>query len=322
MNLPIKNQSRQSRIKQRQQKLFVGREEQIKKFILNLKKCPDGNDFKFILNISGPTWIGKTKLVHQLCKIAEEKDFITSYTDESEESILEVMKQCATSLEKYGKKLQRFSEQYEFYRCKTAEFEIDPEFPQGVSAFTSKSFSNQFTTTALYLDEEIINSQVGEWTSFVVKRIKNQHEITLMKKPIETLTRLFLQDIRDIAESRNIIMFFDAYEITNTFLDVWLRKIFLDPEGRYGKLPDNLIIVISGIHELSPHQWSYYETEITRWYLKPFTEVEVKKHLRNKGIKDSQIINKVFQISKGLPHWVDVWLYRTCYVKSMIKMPC
>lgn len=313
MNTPRKPKSRQSLIKQRLQKPFIGREAQIESFRVNLKQCPE--DWCFLFNIWGQSGVGKSTLVRQLRKIAEDVNFVTAYTNHSQDSILNVMGQYAESFEKQGKKLHQFSERYKIYLQKNEELEADLEAPQGFSAFLGKSITKAGFGLAKqvpasgsvtpFLDEDAIATQAGEWSSYVAKKVRNKDEVRLILKPIEVLTPLFLQDINEIAETANIILFFDTYERTSSFLDTWLREILLDPEEHYGTLPDNLILVIAGIKELSRSDWGDYEEIITRWYLEPFTDDEVKQYLARKGINTPQIVDEILRLSVGLPLWVE-----------------
>lgn len=305
--------SRQSRIKQRQHKSFIGREAQIESFRINLKQRPE--DWCFLFNIWGKSGVGKSTLIKQLRKIAEEEKFVTAYTSRVESDVLEVMAQCAEIFEKQGKKLQQFSERYKIYLQKKEEIEADPEAPQGLSAFLGKSIAKAGFGLAKqvpgsgvvtpFLDEEAIATQVGEWTSYVTKKIRNKDEVLLVRKPIELLTPLFLHDLNEVAETANIILFFDEYEHTGAFLDSWLREILLDPEERYGTLPVNAILVLAGAKELSKRDWEEYRELIAHWPLEPFTQDEVRQYLTHKGINSPQVVDEILRLSEGLPFWVE-----------------
>ena len=119
------------------------------------------------------------------------------------------------------------------------------------------------------------------------------------------LFRSFLKDLNEISENVNIILFFDTYEHTSAFLDSWLREILLDPEERYGTLPDNIILVLAGAKELSKRDWEEYGELIAHWHLEPFTENEVRQYLAHKGINDLQVVDEILRLSEGLPLWVE-----------------
>ena len=313
MNSSRRPKSRQALIKQRQHKPFIGREAQIESFRINLKQRPE--DWCFLFSIWGQSGVGKSTLIKQLRKIAEEENFVTAYTNRSEGDVLQVMAQCSEILEKQTKKLQQFSERYKVYLQIKEEIEADPEAPQGLSGFLGKSIAKAGYGLAKqvpgsgvvtpFLDEEAFATQVGEWTSYVTKKSKNKDEALLVRKPMELLTPLFLKDLNEIAKKANIILFFDAYEHTSAFLDFWLREILLDPEERYGTLPDNIILVLAGAKELSKRDWEEYGDLIAHWHLEPFTEDEVRQYLAHKGINDPLVVDEILRLSEGLPLWVE-----------------
>jgi len=305
MNLPKKPQSRQEILRQKQRQAFVGREDHIKDFRDNLRLPPE--EWRFF-NISGQGGVGKSTLVRQFRKIAEEGKFITAYTNESENSVLEVMAQFTEQLEQQGQKLNQFSERYKVYRQKKQELEADPDAPQGFSGFLGKSFAKAGFGLAKqipgsgavtpFLDEDAISSQVGDWTSFVAKKIGNKDEVLLVQEPLEVLTPLFLQDLCKIAEKVNLALFFDTYERTSSFLDLWFRDIL---ENRYGDLPSNIMLVISGRDELEKDKWCDFEPLLIRFSLEPFTEGEARDFLARKGITNKQVIEVILKLSGRLP---------------------
>jgi tetratricopeptide (TPR) repeat protein len=313
MNSPRRPKSRQALIKQRQQKPFIGREAQLNIFRSNLKQRPE--EWCFLFSIWGQAGVGKSTLVKQLKKIAEEENFVTAHTDRSEGDVLEVMAQCAELLEKQGKKLQQFSERYKVYLQRKEEIEADPEAPQGLSGFLGKTIAKAGFGLAKqvpgsgvvtpFLDEEAIATQVGEWTSFVTKKARNKDEVLLVRKPIELLTPLFLKDLNEVAENADIVLFLDTCEHTSAFLDSWLREIFLDPEERYGTLPVNIILVLAGARELSRIDWEECGELIAHWHLEPFTDDEVRQYLSHKGIRDPKVVDEILRLSQGLPLWVE-----------------
>jgi hypothetical protein len=84
-------------------------------------------------------------------------------------------------------------------------------------------------------------------------------------------------------------------EMHYPFLDSWLREVLLDPEERYGTLPVNIILVLTGTKELSKRDWEEYGELIAHWHLEPFTEDEVRQYLAHKGINDLQVVNEILR---------------------------
>lgn len=117
MNSPKKSKSLQDILKQRQQTTFVGREPQIALFRQNMGRSPELRDY-FIFNVWGQGGVGKSTLLRQFRKIADEAEFATALTSDSETSIPEAMGRLAEQFEQSGHKLTQFSDRYKLYRQK------------------------------------------------------------------------------------------------------------------------------------------------------------------------------------------------------------
>ncbi|BAY79681.1 TPR domain protein (plasmid) [Nostoc linckia NIES-25] len=308
MNPQNKPKNLQDIIKQRQQLGFVGREDQINQFRQNLTLSPEDDRRCFLYNIWGEGGVGKSTLVRQFRKIAEEAKNITAYIDEAEKTVPEVMGRLAEDLERQGHKLPQFSERYKVYRQKRQELETDPDAPQGFSAFMGKTVVKTGVRLARrvpvggavfdFVDEDALATQAGEWASYVAKKITNKDEVRLVQEPVEVLTPLFLQDIFKICEKTAVALFFDTYERTREFLDNWLREII---EGRYGEVSFNILITIAGRQELDKNLWTGNEGLIVSFPLEPFTEEETRKYLTRKGITNSQHVEEILRLSGNLP---------------------
>ncbi|MBD2576775.1 ATP-binding protein [Oscillatoria sp. FACHB-1406] len=300
--------SLQEIIKQRQRTNFVGREEQVNLFGDNLKYSPEDSRRRFIFNVWGQGGVGKSTLLRQFRKIAEEAKLLAAYIDEAESSVPEVMGRFAEQLEEKGQKLAQFSERYKVYRQKKQELEADPDAPQGFSAFVGKSLAKtgmklgrQVPGAGIaleFVDEEAVATQAGEWASYVAKKLGNKDEVKLVREPEEVLTPLFLKEIGKLAEKNSITLLFDTYERTDSFLDRWLREVL---EGRYGEVSSQLLFVIAGREELDENRWADYEGLIARLPLEPFSEEEAEQYLARKGITNRRVIEEILKLSGCLP---------------------
>ncbi|MHC5775232.1 tetratricopeptide repeat protein [Nostoc sp.] len=308
MNPQNKYKNLQDKLKQLQQSSFMGREDQVNQFRQNLALSPEDDRRRFLYNVWGEGGVGKSTLLRQFCKIADEAKIISAYIDEAEKTVPEVMSRLAEELERQGHKLSQFTERYKVYRQKRQELETDPEAPQGFSAFVGKTMVKTGVRLARrvpvagavfdFVDEDTFATQAGEWASYVAKKITNKDEVLLVQEPVEVLTPLFLQDIFKIADKTGVVLFFDTYERTGEFLDNWLREIL---EGRHGEVPLNILITIASRQELDKNHWAPYEGLIVRFPLEPFTEEEAQQYLIRKGITDNRIIEVILHLSGNLP---------------------
>ncbi|MBD1853898.1 tetratricopeptide repeat protein [Cyanobacteria bacterium FACHB-502] len=306
MNPQKKPKSRQEILKKQQQSTFVGREEHITAFRYNLVLPPV--DWCFLFNVWGQGGVGKSTLLRQFRRLAEESGFLTAYTSDADSNVLEVMGRVTEQLEQQEHRLDWFAERYKVYLQKKQELEADPDAPQGFSVFLGKSIAKASLGLAKqvpgsgaitpFLDEEAIANQAGDWASYVAKRIGNKDEVQLVQKPIEVLTPLFLQDLSKVTEQKNLLLLFDTYERTEGFLDSWLREIL---EGSYGDLPANIILVIAGREELERNRWADYQGVISRISLETFTEEEARQYLDRKGITNPRVIDVILRLSGRLP---------------------
>ncbi|MDY6781947.1 MAG: tetratricopeptide repeat protein [Cyanobacteriota bacterium] len=294
--------------KQRQRSNFVGREEQIDAFYKNLDFSLQDKRRRFIFNVWGQGGVGKSTLLKQFRKIAEEAKIVTALIDEAERSAPEAMGRFAQQLEEKGYKLGQFSERYKVYRQKKQELEADPEAPQGFSAFVGKSLAKTGMKLGRHLpgagvalefvDEEGMATQAGEWATYVAKKLGNKDEVRLIQEPVDVLTPLFLRELDKVAEKTKVALFFDTYECTDDFLDRWLREVFA---GRYGEVSDCILWIIAGRQELEENRWADYEGLMARLPLEPFTEEEAKQYLARKGITNSRVIETILSLSGRLP---------------------
>ncbi len=301
MNPQNKPKSLQDILKQRQQSGFVGREDQINQFRQNLALGLEDDRRRFLFNVWGQGGVGKSTLLRQFRKIADEAKIISAYIDEAEKTVPEVMGRLAQELERQGHKLTQFSDRYKVYRQKRHELETDPDAPQGFSAFVGKSM----VKTSVRLARQVpVGGAVFDCVdedalaSYIAKKITNKDDVRLIQEPEEVLTPLFLQDIFKIAEKTAVVLFFDTYERTGEFLDNWLREIL---QGRHGEVSLNILITIAGRQELDKNYWAPFEGLIVRFPLEPFTEKEAQQYLTRKGITNSRVVEVILRLSGNLP---------------------
>ena len=305
----LKPKSLQDILKQRQQAGFVGRSEQVSLFRENLTLPLEEDNRRFIFNICGQGGVGKSTILRQFRKIAEETEFICAFTDETQRGVPETMGRLAQQFEQQGYKLSQFSERYQVYCQKRQQLESDPEAPKGFSAFLAQTVAKTGVSITKnivpggkvvvdLIDEKAVTSQAGEWASFVAKKLTNKDDVRLIQEPVGILTPLFLKELGKIAANSGVALFFDTYERSEEFLDSWLREVL---EGRYGEVPLNTIFTIAGRQELDKNHWANYEGLIVRLSLEPFTLEEAEQFLAHKGITNRKVIDVILSISGRLP---------------------
>lgn len=295
-------------LRRRKQSNFVGRGDQLESFRHNLDFAAGDDRRKFVFSVYGQGGVGKSTLLKQFSKTAEDAGAVCAYTDESEASVPEVLGRLAEQMEHKGHRLSRFSERYRHFRQKKQELETDPEAPQGFSAFIGKTMVKAGVKLGRrvpvggavldLVDENALADQAGEWTTYISKKLQNKDDVQLIQDPVGVLTPLFLEEIGRIGAKAPIVLFFDTFERTDVFLDEWLRRVLGE---RYGSLMSNFVFIIAGRRPLDGNHWAEYETIMGRFSLEPFTEEEAKQYLYRQGVTNPGVIEEILGLSGRLP---------------------
>ena len=306
--MPPPPKSLQEILKQRQRSDFVGREDYLSAFGDNLKLPLESPRRRFLFNVWGQGGVGKSTLLKQFSKAAQEGGAAVAYTDESETSLPEALGRLAEQFAQQGYSLSQFPERYRLYRQRKQELETDPEAPQGFSALVGKTVAKAGIKLGRrvpvggavldFVDEDVLSTQAGEWASYVAKKLRNKDEVQLVRDPVTVLTPLFLQDLCTLAQWAAIALFFDTYEQIGEFLDSWLRQVL---EGKHGDVPSNIVLTIAGRHALDSNHWVLYDDVTARFPLEPFTDEEAQQYLHRKGISDAKVMEVILHLSGRLP---------------------
>ena len=107
---------------------------------------------------------------------------------------------------------------------------------------------------------------------------------------------LFLEGVRKIAIDKTLVLLLDTYEVTGTFLDEWVRSLL---EKRFGELGRSVLVCIAGRSPIDANAWALWEDWISRSPLEPFTEVQAREFLAQKGILSEAVISEIWRLSSG-----------------------
>jgi len=304
--MPSNRPSLQDRIRNRQHNEFVGRDDQVSLFRRNLALPID--ERIYIFNVFGQGGIGKSTLLRRFREIAGGVNALTALTNDDQTDVLAAMEQLAADLARQGHELRAFAERCRTYHQRHQELESDPDAPTGFSALVTRTLVKGGLALAKsvpggslvdLVDDDAVASKAGEWADYVARKLRhNTDEISLVRDPVAELTPLWLADLSKLGDKSQIILFFDTYERTSSFLDEWLRDLLY---GAYGPLPDTTQLVIAGRDELDRNRWADYESVIARLSLEPFSEEEARDFLTRKGIVDERVIEVILHLSGRLP---------------------
>ncbi|MEJ5240531.1 MAG: tetratricopeptide repeat protein [Anaerolineales bacterium] len=289
---------------------FIGRKEQLDLFMRNLRLSPYSDERSFIISVSGNGGVGKTWLLRQFRKQAQEAGAVTASVDKIHD-IPDAMQQIADQLASQGFALKKFAAQYQIYRQKRQALEEDPDAPPGLAGYLTqlalgaglkmlRAGAGLGPYGALFdvVEDSEIAKQVGQWTNYIHRRIARRDEKNLILDPIHSLTTLFLSDLNNVAQKRTVVLFWDNYEELGNEVDQWLRDIL---GTKYGPISLKLLLVIAGRQELDRVLWADFEPLLTRLRLDVFTEEETEEYLKSKGIEDHEAKNALIRASMRLP---------------------
>jgi tetratricopeptide (TPR) repeat protein len=294
---------------------FIGRTEQQDQFQRSLLQ-PEHQEAKLIFSISGQGGVGKTTLLKEFRRIAEEYGHVVAYVDEGAatnrvDDVPEAMHRLAEDLEGQGFKFEKFRERYKAYRVKKQEMEADPEAPKGFVGDATRGVMKialEAGKTAVpfgsMIDSEMVASKAGELMNYGVERFRNKDEERLIKETLEVLTPLFLEGVKRIPVEKTLVLMLDTYEVTGGFLDEWVRGL-LDED--YGELERSILLCIGGREPIDKNAWDEWEGMIARSPLEPFTREEAEAFLASKQIKSAAVIEEIWRLSsEGLPLLVSM----------------
>jgi tetratricopeptide (TPR) repeat protein len=306
---------------ERQQNKFIGRTEYIESFITNF----ESSDSSVFFNIYGQGGVGKSYLVKKMISIADEKNCLTTYTDESVKSLLEWMDKISVQLKTKDVDLADFDKRYKVYLQETKKLETDPEKPKGTLGSFTKSVMKGVIkdvkkipgaeTIASFINEDSVAGIIGEWAEFARKKITNKDEVELVLEPVKVLTPLFWNGINKYVDFKKSICFFiDTFEETDKIIEKWLLDVLHENYGNI--VPYNVMFVIAGRNELSPNEWNEFADLTQKILLEPFTDDEAGEYLTSHQILDFEVREDILNLSGRLPVLMS-WLVEAAKNKTV-----
>ncbi|VVJ18735.1 Uncharacterised protein [Amycolatopsis camponoti] len=298
----------QDLIKRRQADGFVGRRHEIGRFEEALRLPLEDQRRRFLFSVHGDAGVGKSFLINQFQRIAQESGCAVAYVDESVFDIPSALSGIVRSFARQGDPCKEFAKKSELYHEKRHELDADPATPEGLSSVLTRSAVRislraaedipVVGSFAKELDRDAISNQVEKFRAFLSVKLRNQHDVRLLMSPVEELTPIFVAELRQVAAKRPVVLFFDTFERTGVFLERWLLDLL---DGRYGSLPPNLVLVLAGQHPLDVHAWGDYLGVRADCPLQLFTEEEAREFLAARGITADEVVEVVLALSGRLP---------------------
>ncbi|WP_410659930.1 tetratricopeptide repeat protein [Amycolatopsis sp. lyj-112] len=287
---------------------FVGRVGERDDFRANLGFPGSDPRRRYLFSVHGLAGVGKTFLLEQLRGIAEESRAAVGFADDAQQDLPSTLVKLAKDLARCGHDMRRFEKRHEFYLKARERLHNDPQAPAAGRELLTKTVVKVGLGLAKSLPggdlaAEVIDpaaaaKQLEQLQSYLAAKFKRQADIRLLLDPAEELTKPFVEDLWRIPESRQITLFFDTFERTAPVLETWLLALL---GGRYGELPQNLVLTLAGQFPLDEGKWNRHAPLVHEIGLRPFTEKEARHLLGEHGITDEQVIEVVLRLTDGLP---------------------
>ncbi|WNI15935.1 tetratricopeptide repeat protein [Actinacidiphila sp. ITFR-21] len=301
--------SLQDLLRRRRTSGFVGRRAELAAFRTNLAIPPEDDAHRVIYHVHGAAGVGKSSLLRQWENTARELGALTGYLDEALTGVPDAMAALSHQFARQGRPFKAFDKLMASYRERRHEAEAVPEAldtpsPGGVLAaqagLAGLGLVPGLGPVAGALDPDRLALQVDRLRAALSTRFGNEQDVRLVMSPADVLTPVFVGDLTAAAaDTPWLALFLDTYERTGPLLDRWLRDLVLD--GRYGPLPANLVLTLSGQGTLAPAVWGDFADVIADVPLDLFTEAEARDLLAAKGTTDERVVDTVLRLSGRLP---------------------
>jgi tetratricopeptide (TPR) repeat protein len=295
-------------IRARQTSVFVGRREQLRVFEENLALPVDDPRRRFLFGLHGDAGVGKTFLVRQFGRLARERGWLTAYVDHAVYDAPGAMSAVTAELERAGVKCREYADRFAAYQQRRHELAADPGAPEGLSSLLTRSAVRVglraagdvpfVGALAGEVDAEAMAGQVDRLRQFLSGKFRNHDDVRLVMSPVDTLTPVFVRDLRVAAERAPLALFFDTYERTGSFLDPWLLDLL---GGRHGELPVDVVFIIAGQHPLDVNRWGDFLGIRADMPLDVFSDAEARQLLSERGVTDDRVVDAVLGLSGRLP---------------------
>ncbi|WP_037687335.1 tetratricopeptide repeat protein [Streptomyces aureocirculatus] len=316
--------SMQELIRRRGRSGFVGRQHELRVFRENFDVPPEDDRHRFLFCVHGPAGVGKTSLVRELSQLARDRGALVARVDETADSLPRVLTEIAAQFERQERRLKTLERALAAYRQRAREAAAAPPADPGAPGASSAGarFAARAGVVGLgmvpvvgpFAAAAVDPEQLERGADGLRERFGNRRRGGAgddepggdgagpgpLLEPERTLTPALTTDLASAADTAPwLVLLFDTYERTAPFLDRWLRDLMTT--DRYGELPANTVVVLSGQRPLDPQLWPDLRDFARDLPLSPFTEDEARGLLAAKGVTEEPVVAEVLRLSGRLP---------------------
>lgn len=295
---------------ERSRAAFVGRTAELDLFRINLATPPEDARHRFVFHVRGNAGVGKTSLVREWQRAAREAGAVTAWVDDAAESVPEVLASLAVQFMGQGHPLPALTRLLATYQqpiadasAATAPTDGEPSPGAVIAARAGLMAAGAIPVVGALaggLDAAAVARGAGGLRAVFGGRARQEEAARLLAEPVRVLTPVFVAELERVADTVPwVVLFLDTYERTAPLLDGWLTDL-LTPH-RYGSLPANLVLTLASQRRLDPARWAAYGRLLADVPLGPFTELESRQLLTERGVLDESVVREVLRVSGGLP---------------------
>ncbi|WP_282795598.1 ATP-binding protein [Streptomyces sp. CC224B] len=312
--------SMQELIRGRRRSGFVGRRAEIAAFRGNFDVPVTDERHRFLFHVHGNAGVGKTSLVREWEQVAVERGALVAYVDEAVGSVPEAMAALSAEFARRGRRCKDLDRMLATHRerrheAESAALAAAAEAGQAPDAAPPPSPGTVAAARAGLAGLGLLPG-VGAFTGAVdpaqlaqgadrlraglSARFRSQEDVQLVLTPERVLTPVLLRELEEATKAHPwVVLFFDTYERTAPFLDGWLCELMTTE--RYGALPANVVVVTAGQLPFTTARWDGYLDFMADVPLAPFTDLEARGLLADKGVTAEPVVEEVLRLSGGLP---------------------
>ncbi|WP_309062269.1 tetratricopeptide repeat protein [Streptomyces sp.] len=307
--------SMQELIQRRRRGGLVARSAERELFRANFDTPPEDGRHRFLFHVHGNAGVGKTRLLKEFEHIARERGAVTAYVDESAGSVPEALAVMCRQFAAQGHRFKELDRLLAAHRERRHEAEVaalaalEPEPDSGPSAggmavaragLAGLGLLPGVGAFAGVLDPTQLAQGADRLRTGLSARFRSHEDVQLVLSPESVLTPVLANELHGAASAAPwIVLFFDTYERTGTFLDAWLHDVMTTE--RYGALPATVVVVTAGQRPVDTARWGGCADSVTALPLGPFTEAEARGLLADRGITAEPVVAEVLRLTGGLP---------------------
>ncbi|UOB11335.1 tetratricopeptide repeat protein [Streptomyces sp. HP-A2021] len=281
-------------------------------FAENLSKDPQSEEdpAEFLVHVRGVGGVGKSTLLRQWQEAARRADAVTALVDENDvHGVQQALVELARQLAEQAGPCKDFDKAVEQFQRGQASQE-EPMPVEGEVSVSSRVVTQAALGAASLIPGAGVVTAMASPDAAArgLDRLRSASQARARRRGTRGdeagMSRAFVAELERLCRRHKwVVLFFDTWEQTARYLDVWLLSLL---EEEFGPVPANVMVVLAGRDELAERQWAPLRAQVADVPLEVFTESETRSLLTARGVTDPSVVEAVLQLSMGLPLLVEL----------------